>query len=137
GATNYIFYTPCGRAGNAAAAPVTLNFHDSCHGAMFDLLGTTTGGSPPAPMFLLYAGVTYASGASFMIPTLFNPMANFTVNMTNVPDAVSSMSVSRTTLLNNTPTVSTSTSVQGDPPAGNVSAVVLFPQGVGTRSELS
>jgi hypothetical protein len=57
--------------------------------------------------------------------------------MTNAPDAVSSMSVSRTTLLNNTPTLSTSASVAGDPPAGNVSAVVPFPQGVGTRSELS
>jgi len=137
GATNYKFYTPCGLAGIATAAPVTLNFHDSCHGTTFDMLGTTTGGTPPAPMFLLLTGVTYVSGGSFAIPTLFNPMANFTVNMTNVPDAVSSMSVSRTTLLNNTPTLSTSTIVQGDPPAGNVSAVVLYPQGVGTRNELS
>ena len=93
--------------------------------------------TPPAPMFLLLTGVTYVSGGSFAIPTLFNPMANFTVNMTNVPDAVNQLSVSRTTLLNNTPTLSTSTIVQGDPPAGNVTAVVPFPQNVGTRSELS
>jgi len=136
GATNYKFYTPCG-VNIATAAPATLNFHDSCHGATFDLLGVTTGGSPAVPMFLLLTGVTYVSGGSFAIPTLFNPMANFTINMTNVPDAVSSMSVSRTTLLNNTPTFSVSSIVQGDPPPGNVSATVIYPQGVGTRNELS
>jgi hypothetical protein len=134
GATNYRFYTPCGFAGMAAAAPVTLSFHDSCHGATFDLLGVTLGGTPN---FLFLTGVTYTNNGSFAIPVLFNPMASFTINMTNVPDAVSSMSVARTTLLNNTPVLTNSTIVQGDPPAGNVSAMVLYPQGVGTRSELS
>jgi hypothetical protein len=136
GATNYKFYTPCG-VNNAPAAPATLNFRDSCHGAMFDLLGVTSVGSPPTLMFLLLTGVTYVSGGSFNISTLWNSMADFTVNMTNVPDAVSQISVSRATLLNNTPTFSLSTTVQGDPPAGNVSAMVPFPQGVGTRNELS
>ena len=134
GATNYRFYTPCGFAGMMPAAPVPLTFHDSCHGATFDLLGVTLGGPPN---FLFLTGITYTNNGSFAIPVLFNPMPNFTINMTNVPDPVSSMSVSRTTLLNNTPVLSTSTSVQGDPPAGNVSAMVPFPQGVGTRSELS
>jgi len=134
GATNYRFYTPCGFAGMAPAAPVPLTFHDSCHGATFDLLGVTLGGTPN---FLFLTGVTYTNNGSFAIPVLFNPMPNFTINMTNVPDAVSQMSVSRTTLLNNTPVLTNSTSVQGDPPAGNVSAVVPFPAGVGTRSELS
>jgi hypothetical protein len=137
GATTYRFHTSCALSGIATASPVTLNFRDACHGAMFDLLATTTAGTPPVPMFLLVSNVAYQSGGSFSIPTLFNPMANFTINMTNAPDAVSSMSVSRTTLLNNTPTLSTSASVAGDPPAGDVSAVVPFPQGVGTRSELS
>ena len=135
GATNYRFYTPCGVSGMGTAAPFALSLRDSCHGSMFDLLGVTSGISPP--MFLLLTGITYVPGGSFTIPTLFNPMVNFTINITNVPDPVTQISASRTTLLNNTLTFSASNSVQGDPPAGNVSVVVPFPPGVGTRSEVS
>jgi len=135
GATNYRFYTPCGLS-PAMGSPVTLIFRDTCHGAMFDLLATTSAGTPLVPMFLFLTNVAYQSGGSFAVSSLFNPMANFTVNMTNIPDPVSGMNVSRTTLLNNTPAGSISASVQGDP-AGSASAVVPFPQGVGTRSELS
>jgi hypothetical protein len=135
GAASYRFYTPCGLS-PAATSPVTLNFRDSCHGAMFDLLATTSAGAPPVPMFLFISNVSYQGGGSFAVASPFNPMASFTVNMTNIPDPVSSINVSRTTLLNNTPAGSTSASVQGDP-AGTASAVLPFPQGVGTRSELS
>jgi len=134
GATLYRFFTSCGQSGTSTTSPVTLSFHDSCHGAMFDVLGTTTVGG--VPQYLHVTNVTYANGATTNLATVFNPMPNFTVNMMNVPDPVSLMSVSRTTLLNNTPTISTSGNAF-DPPVGNVSTTVLFPQGVGTRSELS
>src|SRR6185295_3086658 len=66
GATSYRFYTPCGLS-PAAASPVTLIFRDSCHGAMFDLLATTSTGAPPVPMFLFLTNVTYQSGGSFAV----------------------------------------------------------------------
>src|SRR5512140_3793037 len=64
GATNYKFYTPCGVNGTAAS-PVTLSFHDSCHGAMFDLLGTTSVSG--VLQYLLVTGVTYTNGATFAV----------------------------------------------------------------------
>jgi len=134
GATNYKFYTPCG-VNVTAGSPVTLNFHDSCHGAMFDLLGTTSVGGGML-QYLLVTGITYQGGVTFAVPTQFLPMGTFTVNMANVPDVITNMSVTRTTLLNNTPAFTLNIPL-GDPGVGNVAAMVPFPPGVGNRSELS
>jgi hypothetical protein len=135
-ATLYQFFTPCGFSGSNNVSPVTLNFRDSCHGTTFDLLGVASGGSLTTPRFVKLTSVNYQSGGSFNIPLSFSTMAPFTVNLTNVPDAVSNMSVNRSSMIGNQPVATTNASVTGDPPAGDVSITLPFPQGVGTRSEL-
>lgn len=137
GATSYQFYTSCGFSGlstTSPASPVTLSFRDSCHGTTFDLLGVAFGGT--VPQFVKLTNVNYQSGGSFNVPVGFIPMANFTVNLTNIPDVVSSMSVSRSTMIGNLPVYGAGVGV-GDPPAGGLTVPVTFPQNVGTRSELS
>ena len=134
GATSYSFYTSCGFAGSSTASPVTLSFRDSCHGATFDLLAIAFGGT--APLFLKLTGVNYQSGGSFSIPVGFGAMLNYTVNLTNIPDVVSSLSVSRNTMIDNLPVYGQGIGA-GDPPAGSLALQVPYPQGVGTRSELS
>ncbi len=134
GATLYKFSTPCGTV-NTASSPVTLSFRDSCHGATFDLLGATNAGG--VPMYVRLASVAYQAGGSFSIPTAFSAMPNFTVNASNVPAEVSSMSVTRASLADNLSVSSINVVVPGDPPAGNVSVNIPFPSGFGTRSELA
>jgi hypothetical protein len=134
GATSYQFYTPCGFAGSSTASPVTLSFRDSCHGATFDLLGVAFGGT--STLFLKLNSVNYQSGGSFNIPAGFGSMANYTVNLSNIPDVVSSLSLVRNTMIENLPVFGQSVGV-GDPPAGSLAVMVPYMQGVGTRSELS
>jgi hypothetical protein len=134
GATSYQFYTPCGFAGSSTASPVTLSFRDSCHGATFDLLGIAFG--PTTPLFLRLSNVNYQSNGSFNIPAGFGTMANYTVNLSNIPDVVSSLSVSRNTMIENLPVYGQGIGA-GDPPAGTLAVLVPYPQGVGPRSELS
>ncbi|HEX3760964.1 MAG TPA: hypothetical protein VHW23_19855 [Kofleriaceae bacterium] len=132
-ATLYSFSTPCGTT-KTGSSPAPLNFRDSCHGATFDLLGTTI--ADGVPMYVRLANVTYQAGNSFAVPTAFAPMPSYTVTAHNVPAEVSSMSVSRASLAGNLAVSSTSAIVPGDPPAGNVSVNIPFPAGFGTRSEL-
>lgn len=134
GATLYRFSTPCGTV-TTQTSPVTLSFRDSCHGATFDLLGATNAGG--TPMYVRLAGVAYQAGGTFKIPTVFAAMPNYTVNASNVPAEVSSMSVTRASLADNLSVSSINIVVPGDPPAGNVSVDIPFPAGFGTRSELA
>ena len=134
GATSYQFYTPCGFAGFTTTSPVTLSFRDSCHGATFDLLGVAFGGT--SPLFLKLNNVNYQSNGAFSIPVGFGTMANYSVNLTNIPDVVSNLNVSRTTMIQNLPVYGQSIGA-GDPPAGSLAVLVPYPQGVGPRSELS
>jgi len=135
GATSYTFYTPCGFT-KATTSPATLSFRDACHGAKFDLLATTLAGSPAAPMFLKVTDVSYQGGGAFSIPSVFGDMGTFAVDVKNVPEAVSSMSVTRASLNENLPVASTTVVVPGDPAAGDVSVAMPYPQGFGTRSEI-
>jgi hypothetical protein len=134
GATLYSFSTPCGTV-KTASSPVTLSFRDSCHGATFDLLGTTNAGG--VPMYVRLAGVAYQQGGTFSVPNPFGTMPSFTVNASNVPAEVSSMSVIRASLAGDLSVSSLTAQVSGDPPAGNVSVSLPFPSGFGTRSELT
>jgi hypothetical protein len=135
-AGGYTFYTPCGFSGSSTTSPVTLSFRDSCHGATFDLVGVASGGTLTTPYFVRLTNVSYQANGSFSVPMGFSSMSNFTVNLTNVPGAVSSMSVTRSSMIGSQPVAATNASVTGDPPAGDVSVALPFPQGVGTRSEL-
>lgn len=134
-ASSYAFYTPCG-VSFTSASPVTLYFRDSCHGASFDLLGVASGGTLTTPLFLKLTNVNYQGGGSFTIPVGFTTMANFTVNMTNIPDVVSNMSVTRWSMIGNLPAYGYGIGA-GDPPAGSLSVMMPFPQGFGTRNEIS
>jgi hypothetical protein len=136
GAVNYSFFTPCGLV-KATASPVNLSFRDSCRPASFDLLATTLNTNTGTLMYLKVPNVQYQSGGSFNIPVTFSAMPTFTVNTTNVPDAVSSMSVLRASMTGNLPVGSTSVVVPGDPPAGTVSTEIPFADGFGTRSEIT
>lgn len=137
-ANGYTFFTPCGSVRTSSTvASATLGFRDSCHGATFDLLGTTLAGDPRVPMFLFVKDVTYQSSGTFNIAALFAPMASFTIQMTNVPEPVSSINASRASMIENLPATSAGVDAVGDPPAGTISLATPFPQGVGTRSELS
>jgi len=133
GAPMYRFSTPCGTV-STQGSPVTLSFRDSCHGATFDLLGTTLVND--VPMYVRLPGVVYQAGTAFSIPTAFAAMPIFTVNASNVPTEVSSMNASRASLAGNLAVSSTGVTVPGDPPAGNVSVDIPFPSGFGTRSEV-
>ena len=134
GASRYNFFTPCGLS-IATATPATLTFRDGCHGAAFDLLATTVAAG--VPMFLKVAAVNYQSGGAFAIPATFAPMDTFTVHLTNTPDAIGTLAVTRASMVGHLPIASTTVTPAGDPPAGAVDVALSYPQGFGTRSELS
>jgi hypothetical protein len=88
-------------------------------------------------MYSKVTGVSYESGGSFAVPVAFSPMPSFSVNLTGVPEVISSMAVVRASMIGNLPVASTTIAVPGDPPAGAVSVAVPFAAGFGTRSELA
>jgi hypothetical protein len=135
---SYQFYTACGVASvgpTPAAAVVTLTFRDSCHGATFDLIVVASGGTLTQPLFAKLTNINYQSNGTFTIPAGFTTMSNFTVNLTNVPDAISSLTVTRSSIIDSA-AVAPQSSVTADPPAGASSVLVPFPQGFETRSQL-
>ncbi len=135
-AGTYTFYTACGSSTAAAdATTVTLNFRDSCHGDTFDLLAIASGGTLTAPMSLGLTNVRYESGGSLMIQSQFAAMAAFTVDMTNIPDPVSTLTVTRSSLIGSVPLAAQSSEAV-DPPAGTSSTTVPFPESFGTRSQV-
>jgi predicted small lipoprotein YifL len=135
----YQFFTACGSVVLPAApapAAATLTFRDSCHGATFDLLLVASGGALTTPLFQRLTNVTYQSGGTFTIPAGFTAMANFAVNLSNVPDPVSNLSVTRASLIDSV-AVAPQASPAVDPPAGAFATTVPFPQAFGTRSQLT
>lgn len=136
GAANHQFFTTCGVASAGTTSPVTLNFRDSCHGPTFDLVGVASGGSLTTPRFVKVGSVDHQNGQTFNIPAPFAPMGNFTVNVTNVPAEIASLTVARASMLEHTAIAAQSVAL-GDPPAGTVSVDVPFATGVGTRSQVS
>jgi len=135
-AGSHTFYTACGSSTvPAEATTVTLNFRDSCHGDTFDLLAVASGGTLTAPMSLKLTNINYTSGGSFTIPDRFAAMASFTVNMANIVDPVSSLSVTRSSLIDSAAVAAQSTAVV-DPPAGAFSTAVPFTASFGTRSQV-
>lgn len=136
GATSHLFFTTCGTASAGAASPVTLTFRDSCHGPTFDLVGVASGGTLTTPRFNRVLNINHQNGGSFTIPGGFTTMSNFTVNAQNVPAEVSSWSVRRASMLENTAVAEQAVAL-GDPPAGTVSTVVPYAPAVGTRSQVT
>ena len=137
GATYYQFFYACGNGGIVQTAPPNvLAFRDSCHGASFDLLATAQGGTIVPPRFTYLSGVTHTSGGSFTMPFGFTPMTTFTVNATNTPAEVTSISSSRWSLIENSVAARQNGSVSGDPPAGAVTMTMPYAQGVGTSSQV-
>jgi hypothetical protein len=97
---SYTFYTACGQVTLPAAPPPTsvqLPFRDSCHDTSFDLLAVAEGGALPAPRFLRLTNVAYQNGGTFTIPGGFAVAGDFTVNMANIPEPITSVSPGATT----------------------------------------
>lgn len=137
GSTYYQFFYACGNGGIVQAPPPNaLPFRDSCHGASFDLLATAQGGTIMPPRFSYLSGVTHTNGGVFTMPNGFVPMTTFTINATNTPAEVTSISSSRWSLIENVPASRQNGSVSGDPPAGTVSMTMPYAQGVGTSSQV-
>jgi hypothetical protein len=135
GATSHLFFTTCGQASGGTTSPVTLTFRDSCHGTTFDLVGVASGGTLMAPRYFRLLDVAYQSGGAFTIPVGFSTMSNFTVNTLNVPAEIASMTVQRSSLLDNAAVATQSVSA-GDPAPGTVATIVPYPPTVGTRAEV-
>jgi hypothetical protein len=136
---SYTAYTACGSVASTPAvppSPLTLQFRDSCHGATFDLVVVASGGKLASPMFAKLTGVAHANGESFTIPQGFTTMASYAVNMTNIPDAVSSLTVTRSSMIDSTPAAD-EVFPATDPPAGPLSITLPFPQAFGTRSQVA
>jgi hypothetical protein len=137
---SYTFYTACGPTTLAATPPPTsvqLSFRDSCHDNNFDLVGVAAGGMLTAPLFVRLTNVAYQSGGTFTIPVGFAAAANFTVNMTNIPDLISTMTLSRSSMIDSVPVAPMSTPAGVDPPAGAHSISVPYPAAFGTRSQVT
>jgi hypothetical protein len=138
GASDYSVYTTCGSqffVASATVPPITLTLRDSCHDQMFDLVIVASGAKLPTPKFLELTNVKYESGGTFNIPGSFTTMASYTINMTNIPDAVSNLNLVRTSMIDSVPAAPQIVQV-GDPPAGVLASTVPFPQGFGTRSQI-
>ncbi|MBC7977982.1 MAG: hypothetical protein H7138_23620 [Myxococcales bacterium] len=139
-AETVVFSTSCGVPTGSTVDPVkgvaTLVFRDSCHGPTFDLLGIASGGRLLAPRFLKLTRITHAGGTSFTIPSEFAATASFAVNLSNIPDVISNLTVSRSSMIEGTP-VAPQTSAAVDPPAGALTATVPYPPAFGTRCEVA
>jgi hypothetical protein len=133
GATNHVFYTTCGAVGAGTTTPVTLTFRDSCHGATFDLVGITSGVTPPR--YVRLTGVNHQNGQAFTIPGGFLAMSNFTVNALNVPTEVSAMTARRASMIEHAAVADQALGL-GDPGAGTVTALVPYAPNVGSRAEV-
>jgi hypothetical protein len=133
------FYTNCG-ASTGAADPIkgvaTLTFRDSCHGATFDLVGIATGGTLPLPQYLKLTNINYQGGGTFTIPSSFADMPNFGVLLQHVPDMLSSVRVTRSSMIGNV-AVAPQNVFTSTPTAGDLMVSVPYPPAFGTRSELS
>lgn len=136
GATSHLFFTTCGAFSGGTTSPVTLTFRDSCHGPTFDLVAVAAGGTATPPRYARLTGINHVNGQSFTIPGGFATMSNFAVNVQNVPAEVSSMSATRSSMLDHAAVAGQSVSF-GDPPAGAVAATIPYPPNVGTRAEVS
>jgi hypothetical protein len=136
GAGTTTFFTKCGSfPPNVTAGPpnVTLTFHDSCHGATFDLLMVASGGSLLTPVFTKVVGITHTNGGTFTIPAGTTTMQNFTITAQNIDAQVAGLSASRAGLLDDAPVGQQDVTV-ATPVAGTNTIVVPFEQGLGTRS---
>jgi hypothetical protein len=134
----YQFITACGATTVAPSAPAvaTLTFRDSCHGANFDMLVVASGGALTAPMFIKVVNITHQNGTAFNVLGGFSTMSPFTVNMSNIPDVISTLNLTRSSMIDGV-AVAAQPFASVDPPAGDFSASVPFPQTFGTRSQIS
>lgn len=132
GAGEVDFYTECGTF-FSTTSPVTLTFRDSCHGANFDLLMVASGGTLVTPVSLKVTGIAHSDGGSFNITGTPIAAQTFTSNLTNLEANVSSITTTRSAIVNNTPFGGLSTTVSA-PAAGSLAATAGLVQNVGTRN---
>jgi hypothetical protein len=139
-AATVVFATSCGVPTGSTVDPIkgvaTLVFRDSCHGAMFDLIGVASGGRLLTPQFIKVTKVAHVAGTTFTVPGAFAAMSSFTVTLSKIPDVISNLTATRSSMIEGTPVVAQS-SAPVDPPAGDLPVVVPYTPAFGTRSEVA
>lgn len=128
---SYEFYTTCGGVGGSGGT-AQLAFVDGCHGATFDLLSVATSTTdPPDVRYVYQTGLTYAANGSVTVPPSWTVAASFTATLTNVPNNLSDLELTHTTLLGKIAAAPITTGVTA-PSAGVVAATTSYPPDIGT-----
>jgi hypothetical protein len=124
GATDYLFYHPCGTGFGVITGFAGLTSYEGCLPPTFQVLGTAT--SRVDPSFVpKYCSFT-AEGSGFVAP-LMQDMVPFTVRLTNAPEATFTR-LDRKTLLPPHFTIAGAPVEFGDPvPAGNSTVELRYP----------
>lgn len=134
----YTFYTACDEIGETtvSTSPATIHFHDSCHGATFDLLCVEHGGNLATPVFFKVSNITFqAGGATTIMNPVLATMQSFTATIANTDQGATALTIDRAGMLGNT-SVGTEVATVSNPPAGTNQLVVPFEQGFGSRSDI-
>jgi hypothetical protein len=135
----HTFHTECDSP-SPATSPFAFTFYDGCHGDTVDILGIQTSTlTPPAPSRYSVTRAMYASGGNVTLSTNWQPMANFVATMTNLPDDITSLSISRSTFMRAgvASPIAQHLVDLGDPPAGAAAASIPYAPGVGVRAGLT
>lgn len=129
------YHTECD-APAPTASPFTFTFYEGCHGDTIDILGIQTSTlTPPMPSRYAVTRAPYASAGMITLNANWQPMANFVATMTNLPDDITNLSISRSTFMRSgvaAPIASQSVSL-GDPAA----ATIPYAPGVGVRAAVT
>jgi hypothetical protein len=135
------FETDCGSV-TPAATTIALSLYDSCRGAgQVQMLATqrplvVSRALPPRFRTLQFP---FVIGGTFTVtppPTGWTDMQAFTASSANLPEEITGVRFERSSVLRaGSPKMATvATTIEGDPPAGAVSATMSYPQGIGVRS---
>lgn len=138
-AYTHIYHTECD-APSPTASPFAFTFYEGCHGDTVDILGIQTStATPPTVSRYAVTRAPYASAGMITLNANWQPMATFVATMTNLPDDITNLSISRATFMRTgvaAPIASQSVSL-GDPPAGAAAGSILYAPGVGVRAAIT
>ena len=131
---SYMFYTVCGGTGGSSGT-ATLYFYDACHGAKFDLVAVATSSDESDVRYVVVPDVTYAANGSITVPNTWSTTNGFVATLTNVPTGISSLALTHSTFLGESPSAPGDASAMSPAP-GIVSLTAPYVPGIGSRSEL-
>lgn len=133
------YHTECD-ATSPTASPFAFTFYEGCHGDTIDILGIQTSTlTPPTPSRYAVTRAPYASAGMITLNANWQPMANFVATMTNLPDDITNLTISRSTFMRAgvAAPIASQSSALGDPAAGAAAASILYAPGVGVRAAVT